>query len=149
MMRRVRAHIKPEIVPARSHKKTKPDINTVTSTHDEEQIPQVHLAPFNEITGKVNKVDSTKDEVRIVLTSSKRVSILIPRQQIAGESKLPEPDQLISILRTDSGYNILIHPLDQEHRASRAHAERGKDHKGWKGGPLTLEERERRKNDVD
>ena len=78
-MRKVRAHIKPEIVPARAHKKTKSDIETVTSTHDGEQIPQVHLAPFTEIIGKVNEVDSTKDEVRLVLTSSKRVSILIPR----------------------------------------------------------------------
>ncbi len=140
-MRRVNAHIKPEIVSTRAH--------TVTSTHDGERITHVHLAPFTEIIGKATEVDSTKDEVRIVLTSSKRVSILIPRQQIAGDSKLPEPDQYISILRTDSGYNILIHPLDQEHRASRAHAKRGKDHKGWKGGPLTLEERERRINDVD
>ena len=130
MIEGVRSHIKPEIVPARAQKKTKSDINIVTSTHDGEQIPPVHLAPFTEIIGKVNEVDSTKDEVRIILTSSKRVSILIPRQQIAGESKLPEPDQLISILRTDSGYNILIHPLDQEHRASRAHAKRGKNHKG-------------------
>ncbi len=29
------------------------------------------------------------------------------------------------------------------------HAKRGKDHKWWKGGPITLEERERRKNEVD
>ena len=122
IMRESGTHIKPEIVPARAHKKTKPDINTVTSTHEGERIPQVHLAPFTEIIGTATEVDSTKDEVRIVLTSSKRVSILIPRQQIAGESKLPEPDQYISILRTDSGYNILIHPLDQEHRASRANA---------------------------
>lgn len=94
----------------------------------------MHLAPFTEIIGKATEVDSTKDEVRIVLTSSKRVSILIPRQQIAGESIFPEPDQWISILRTDSGYNILIHPLDQEHCASRAHAMRGKNHKGMEGG---------------
>ncbi len=146
-MRRVRAYIKPEIVLARAHKKTKPTIESVTSIHDGERIPQVHLAPFTEIIGKATEVDSTKDEVRIVLTSSKRVSILIPRQQIACESKLPEPDQLISILRTDDGYQILTHPLDQEHRASGA--EGGKDHKWWKGGPITLEERKRRKNDVD
>ena len=111
-----------QLIQARAHKKTKSDINTVTSTHDEEQIPLVHLAPFNEITGKVNKVDSTKDEVRIVLTSSKRVSILIPRQQIVDESILPQSDQYISILRTDSGYNILTHPLDQKHRASGANS---------------------------
>ncbi len=147
MMKRVRAHRKPETVPTRAHKKTKSEINTVTSIHDGERITQVHLTPFTEIIGKATEVDSTKDEVRIVLTSSKRVSILIPRQQIACESKLPEPDQLISILRTDDGYQILTHPLDQEHRASGA--EGGKDHKWWKGGPITLEERKRRKNDVD
>lgn len=109
MMKGVRAHRKPETAPTRAHKKTKSEINTVTSTHDGERIPQVHLAPFTEIIAKVDEVDSTRDEVRLVLTSSKRVSIIIPRQQIAGESILPEPDQLISILKTDDGYQILTH----------------------------------------
>ncbi len=147
MIEGVRAHRIPETVPTRAHKKTKSEINTVTSTHEGERITQVHLVPFMELIAKVDEVDSTRDEVRLLLTSSKRVSIIIPRQQIAGESKLPEPDQLISILRTDDGYQILTHPLDQEHRASGA--EGGKDHKWWKGGPITLEERKRRKNDVD
>ena len=113
MTKGVRAHRKPETVPTRAHKKTKSEINTVTSTHDGERITQVHLAPFTEIIAKVDEVDSTRDEVMLVLTSSKRVSIIIPRQQIAGESILPEPDQYISILRTDGGYNILIYTHDQ------------------------------------
>ena len=108
-MRRVRAYIKPEILPARAHKKAKSDINTDTPTQDGERIPQVHLAPFTEIIGKVNEVDSTDDEVRLVLTSSKRVSIIIPRQQIASDSTLPELDELVSVLRTDTGYKILAH----------------------------------------
>ncbi len=108
-MKRVRANIKPEILPARAHKKTKSNINTDTPTHDGERIPQVHLAPFTEIIGKVNEVDSTDDEVRLVLTSSKRVSIIIPRQQIASDSTLPEPDEFVSVLRTDTGYKILTH----------------------------------------
>jgi len=113
MKKGVRAHRKPETVPTRAHKKTKSEINTVTSTHDGERITQVHLAPFTEIIAKVDEVDSTRDEVRLVLTSSKRVSIIIPRQQIAGESTLPKPDQQISILRTDSRYKILIYTHDQ------------------------------------
>ena len=109
MKKGVRAHRKPETVPTRAHKKTKSEINTVTSTHDGERITQVHLAPFTEIIAKVDEVDSTRDEVRLVLTSSKRVSIIIPRQQIAGESTLPKPDESISVLRTDTGYKILTH----------------------------------------
>lgn len=122
MMKGVRAHRKPETAPTRAHKKTKSEINTVTSTHDEERITQVHLAPYTELIAKVDEVDSTRDEVRLILTSSKRVSIIIPRQQIAGESIIPEPDQWISILRTDDGYQILTHPLDQEQRASGANS---------------------------
>ena len=108
-MRESGAHIKSEIVPARGHKATKSDIETVASTHDGERIPHVHLAPFTEIIGKVNEVDSTDDEVRLVLTLSKMVSIIIPLQQIASDSTLPKPDESISVLRTDTGYKILTH----------------------------------------
>jgi hypothetical protein len=108
-MRRVREHIKPEMVPEHAQKKTKSDFETDTSPHDGERIPQVHLAPFTEIIGEVNEVDSSNDEVRLVLTSSKTFSIIIPRQQIARESTLPKPDEFVSILRTDEGYKILTH----------------------------------------
>ena len=120
-MRRVRAYIKPEIVSAHAQKKIKSDIQIVTSTHDGVRIPQVRLAPFTDIIAKVNEVDLTKDEVRLVLISSKRVSIIIPRQQIASESILPEPDQFVSILRTDDGYKILTHPHDPNPRHRDRH----------------------------
>lgn len=118
-MRRVRAHIKPEIVPEHAQKKTKSDVETDTSPHEGERIPQVYPAPYTEIIGEVNEVDLSNDEVRLVLTSSKRFSIIIPRQQIASESTLPNPDEFVSILRTDKGYKILTH----------AHVSRGARHK--------------------
>ncbi len=108
-MKRVRTHIKPEMVPEHAQKKTKSDVETDTSPHEGERIPQVYPAPYTEIIGEVNEVDLSNDEVRLVLTSSKRFSIIIPRQQIASESTLPNPDEFVSVLRTDKGYIILTH----------------------------------------
>ena len=99
-------------------KKTKSDVKTVTPTQIRKRITQVHHAPFTEFIGKVNEVESTKDEVRLVLTSSMQVTIHIPRKQLASESTLPKPDQFISILRTDTGYIIQTHLRNQEHHAS-------------------------------
>ena len=92
------------------NKKTRSDINIITSDLDETRCYQVKLAPWTEFLGKVTEVEYLDNVVRIVLNSSQRLIIQIPLQQIASESTLPILDQFISVLRTDTAYRVVIHP---------------------------------------
>ena len=78
----------------------------------------LNLSPGDEARGKVVEVEYTDDFIRLVLVFNKQVAFLIPRQKLVSGPLLLQPNEFVSILRTDTGYYILTHPLDQEHYPS-------------------------------
>jgi len=98
--------------------KTRSDIKIVPSFHDEKRFPQVHLPPWTEASGIIDELEYSEDIIKFVLSFNKRVAFHIPRQKIVSGPLLLQPNEFVSILRTDIGYNIQTHAHDQEHRAS-------------------------------
>ncbi len=64
------------------------------------------LSLYEEATGTLLDVDISDDIITLVFSSERKFILNIPRRQLSSESVLPEPEQLISILKTDTGYIV-------------------------------------------